>query len=365
MFNLVNVSNIFSAGISSSSQSEGRDQFALSNGWRARNESRQGQHNGQLATSPNDLEVNVNAERPRVEGHVDIVDIYAIESRAEADSFEGQGLQQRAIASLGGSGSRIYADSESDGRQHQESTQGAESGNRIQARISQPFWGIPDAPAYGSQMSVDQVHSDASTRNTQLQDIGQASGVEKTHDQDPKTGEKLPASESGGNTANLSDQMQTSGQKVRGRNYLLAEENVTRLPCSPVPYSGPQIGLVRSQGTADSLQAQNVDQLSLTGVCEKPEGAKLDKKLLEIATSGQGIQSGTEVTVTPDKARTEVQDAVAEQLSTEPEPGNDQYQVATQYAESSNTARSRNSGAQSQLSDQEVGSSRRWLNINV
>jgi len=60
-----------------------------------------------------------------------------------------------------------------------------------------------------------------------------------------------------------------------------------------------------------------------------------------------------------------VQLAVTEQLSTGPEPGNDQYQVASQYAESSNTARSKNNGAQSQISDQEVGSSRRWLNINV
>jgi hypothetical protein len=86
---------------------------------------------------------------------------------------------------------------------------------------------------------------------------------------------------------------------------------------------------------------------------------------LKIAWTGQGIESGTEVTLTPEKARLKVQQATAEQLNGEPEQENDQYQVGTQYAESSNRARSRNSGAQDQLSDQEVGSSRRWLNINV
>jgi len=364
MFNLVNVANIFSAGISSSSQTEGREQFALSQGWRAGNGSRQAQHNGQLATSPSDIEVNVTAEHPRANGHVDIVNIDTIESLAQADSFEGQGLQQQALVPLAASRPRIYPDAENNGRQHQESAQGAESGNRIRATVSHPLWNMPSSPVFGSQINVDNVNSDALTRNTQLQDVGQMAGAQKTHQTSPSC-LPLPASESGGNTDNRSDQMQRSDQRVRGRNHLGITENVTQLPCSPVEDTSPYIGSVKSQGTADSLQAQNVDQVALTGVCEPLEDPLIGKKLLKIAWAGQGIESGTEPTLTPEKARLKVQQATAEQLYCEPEQENEQYQVGTQYAESSNRARSRNSGAQDQLSDQEVGSSRRWLNINV
>jgi len=364
MFSLVSVSDIYSTGLATSWQQDGKDQFAASNVWNARNASRQGQNNGQRATSPTDLTIRVGADRPRADGHVDIVDIQNIGAQAAADSFEAQGLNQQALASqpnatLGAAPSRLRGDTDNSGEQRQDSDQRADGSNHIVAFINQPGIGLTNAHLYGAEMYVNNVHGEGTTKGTQLQSIGQKAAVKKTAGE---IGDQsfTAAAESGGNAANNAEQAQQSDQRARGRNYLGLSINPAGAYCSPVQLA-PYVGKVTHDSTADSLQGQSIDQAALASGDKEVNEEDFEKKLNKIAYQGTGLMSGSGVTITPEKAQTKLQGAIDEQLSTGPEQGNQQTQVGDQHSEASNRARAKNRGAQNQLSDQEIGSSNRWL----
>lgn len=357
-FSTVNVGQIFSVGNSRSIQEDGKSQFALSSGWRSRNDSRQGQNNDQLTTTPNEIQVRFTADRPRYNGHVDILAIDGIGSDADAESFEGQGLQQEALGALPAlpygfaSSSVTHGMGANKGEQLQRNRQGADADNHITGEINQPGTGLPGGPEFGAEIWVDNVDANADVKNTQLQDIGQRSAVKKDLPHDGYSFFCTPA-QSGGWANNRADQDQGSQQNVRARNYLGLRKNGALQFCPPAP---AEVGRVAQHSTADSLQAQNLDQQSLTtGRKEADPGYTPYDILSEIAYAGHGLISGEPTTLDSQSGRAIVEDKIAEQLTTWPDQQNDQAQIASQHSEASTRGRSKNNGAQEQQSDQEVG----------
>jgi hypothetical protein len=353
-FSTVTVGQIFSVGTGRSIQEDGKSQFALSAGFRARNDNRQGQNNDQLTTTPNELRARLTAGRPRFNGHVDILAIDGVGSDADSDSFEGQGLQQEALGGLpnlphGFSTSSTHGMGANKGEQLQRNRQGSDADNHITGEINQPGSGLPGGPQFGSEIWVDNVDADAANKNTQLQDIGQRSAVKKDRPYGHYAFFCQPA-QTGGWAANRADQDQGSDQTARARNYLGLRKNGEFGFCPPVP---AEVGQVRNQSTNDSLQAQNLDQQSLTTGRKEADPSYSPYDILsEIAYAGHGLISGEPATLDSQSGRAIVEDKIAEQLTTAPNQQNDQAQIASQHSEASSRGRSKNNGAQEQQSDQ-------------
>jgi len=353
-FSTVTVGQIFSVGNSRSTQEDGKSQFALSSGWRSRNDSRQGQNNDQRTTTPNEIQVRFSADRPRFNGHVDILAIDGVRSDADSESFEGQGLQQEALGALpnvpyGFSNSSVtHGMGANKGEQLQRNRQGADADNHIDSEINQPGTGLPDGPEFGAEIWVDNVDADATNKNTQLQDIGQRSAVKKDRPYGHYSFFCQPA-QTGGWASNRADQGQGNDQTARARNYLGLRKNGALNFCPPAP---AEVGSVTQHSTNDSLQAQNLDQQSLTTGRKEADPSYTPLDILsEIAYVGHGLISG-EPTLDAQSGRAIVEDKITEQLTTGPDQQNDQAQIASQHSEASTRGRSKNNGAQEQQSDQ-------------
>ena len=238
-FTTVTVGQIFSVGTGRSTQEDGKSQFALSAGFKARNANRQGQNNNQLTTTPNKIQARLTADRPRLNGHVDILAIDGVGSDADSDSFEGQGLQQEALGGLpnlpyGFSTSSTHGMGANKGEQVQRSRQGSDADNHVTAAqdaktAARTLSGADARSSLFESQSNDQDVDSANAVNMRINDrlnffqsaiahdYNSASSASNLQDQ---TASQKSESVWRGAASNRAEQGQWNGQTANSGNWL-------------------------------------------------------------------------------------------------------------------------------------------------
>lgn len=354
--NLISISKLDATTIASSAQSEALEQLAKSRESYASNTSTAAQNNAQSATAPNVVNAHISAARPSVGWGKDLIDIKQLNSQASADSYESQGLKQDAIVKspVAYYPSKNLGAALNTASQAQNSGQGVDSSNRVNARVDRPGWGL-NFGAPTADILVDKLDSVATGSSIQLQDIAENAHVKAS-------GPYCPPAYPSGDAVNTASQAANSGQDVTSVNRVDITENIGGRyirPWNP----DPSVTRLNSTGAGENVQVQSAAQDALSEARSYP-GTTAANTLGQAQNSGQDVDSRNVVNMDVNDRVNAFQTAIAKTLNSATTATNLQDQSGTQSAQSTYRGSALNDGAQAQNSGQDADSGN-WVNVQL
>ena len=362
--NLIHITKINASSLTSGVQNENLDQLAKGREGNARSIANQAQDSNQKSKAPNEINAHIGLRRPRLAHTKDIIDISKIKSVASADSLENQAVKSESkvgspVAPSRPWASALFGNAYNGAWQKQNSGQDVDSVNDINPRIDQPGRELHVSYFPTANIFVDDIDSDASGTNVQVQDLDQDATVEKNPTPYPFY---CPPARPGGHASNAGDQIAHNAQDINSKNFVDVIENIGRRPLS-VQGLDPTVTNINSKATGDNIQAQSASQDALTEA-RNLAGANASSRLFEEQTNDQKVDSANVINMRVNDRVNAFQVGLVKKVNADSTAANLQDSTAHQSAASEWRGAGSNKGEQTQWSGQ-TSDGGNWINVNM